>query len=220
MRPATIHNLTFHGVGEPPRSLDPGEAIVWLSTDRFTAMLDTLVGRADVRITFDDGNRSDVEVALPALALRGLNATFFVLAGRLDDPEHLGCDDLERLIDAGMTIGSHGLSHLNWRRCDDEQLAGELAQSRRILEAVTRRPVTRVAVPFGAYDRRVLRHARHVGGYERVFTSDGGPARPAAWLQPRTTVINDAVALAELTVRPDMAGAARRRVKQVVKRWR
>jgi len=35
-----------------------------------------------VQLSFDDGNRSDVGIALPALLERELSATFFVVAGR------------------------------------------------------------------------------------------------------------------------------------------
>jgi peptidoglycan/xylan/chitin deacetylase (PgdA/CDA1 family) len=220
MTAAAVHNMNFHGVGEPPRSLAPGEAMVWLPLERFRATLDAVAGRGDVRISFDDGNRSDIELALPALTQRGLTATFFVLAGRLDDPRHLGVEDVQRLVDAGMTIGSHGLHHRNWRRCGDDELIAELAESRRVLEAITGTPVAQVAVPFGAYDRRVLGHARRAGGYERVFTSDGGPASAGAWLQPRTSVSNDGAAPAQLTPDPHPLASAPRSVKRWVKRWR
>jgi peptidoglycan/xylan/chitin deacetylase (PgdA/CDA1 family) len=185
--PAALHNVTFHGVGNPRRRLGPGEARVWLSIDDFLATIDALRGRDDVRISFDDGNRSDVDVALPALAERGMTATFFALAGHLHEPLHL---------------------------------AAELAGSRRVLEAVTGRPITQVSVPFGSYDRRVLAQARRAGGYERVFTSDGGAARPSAWLQPRTTVSDGGLRAAELPARRPAAGAARRAAKRWVKRWR
>ena len=62
-------NLTFHGVGEPQRRLDPGEADVWVSRERFLSILDSVTDRADVRITFDDGNASDVDPR-PARAAR------------------------------------------------------------------------------------------------------------------------------------------------------
>ena len=39
----------------------PGEADVWVSREQFLALLDSRHDRADVRITFDDGNASDVE---------------------------------------------------------------------------------------------------------------------------------------------------------------
>jgi len=85
--------------------------------------------RPDVRIFFDDSNRSDVDIALPALLERGMRATFFVLAGRLDDPAHLDDSDLRRLVAAGMGIGSHGMRHRDWRRLDDAELDDELVTS-------------------------------------------------------------------------------------------
>lgn len=220
MSPAAIHNINFHGVGEPPFELDAGEAMVWLSSTRFWETLDYLRGLGEVRISFDDGNRSDVEVALPALLERGMTATFFVLAGRLNDPHHLNADDVRHLVAAGMRIGSHGLHHRDWRPLGDHELTAELAQSRRILEQIVGRPVTQAAVPFGSYDRRVLVHARREGGYARVFTSDGGPARDEAWLQPRTTVENDGVSVTALTRRATATRTAERRLKRCVKRWR
>lgn len=183
-----LHVLTLHGVGRPPRPLAPSEAKVWLASDAFRETLAVVAGRDDVRLTFDDGNRSDIEIALPALVERGLTASFFLLAGRLEDPHHLGVDDVARLVQAGMTIGSHGLRHTNWRRLSTEELAQELVESRRILERAGGAPVRQASLPFGAYDRRVLTAARQDGRYERLYTSDGGPTRGDAWLQSRTTV--------------------------------
>jgi peptidoglycan/xylan/chitin deacetylase (PgdA/CDA1 family) len=214
-----VHNLTFHGVGDPPRALTPGEAECWLTTDDLTAALDAVASREDVRITFDDSNRSDVDLALPALLERGLRATFFVLAGRLDDPEHLGGEELDRLAGAGMEIGSHGLDHTDWRGLDDAALAREIGESRAILERVLNRPVSEVSVPFGSYDRRVLACVRREGGYRRAFTSDGGAARRDAWLQTRSTVTtaDRPDALAKL---PGQADRAQLALKRCVKRWR
>ena len=78
-------NLTVHGIGPTDRALDPGEDQTWVSVAQFEQVLDAAVGRPDVRITFDDGNASDVEIGLPRLLERGLKAEFFVLAGLLGD---------------------------------------------------------------------------------------------------------------------------------------
>lgn len=215
-----MHNVNFHGVGEPPLELERGEALVWLPRQRFLETLDALHGRDDVRLSFDDSNRSDVDVALPALLERRMTATFFVLAGRLDDPHHLGVEDLRRLVESGMRIGSHGLYHRDWRRCGDDELDDELLASRRILEAVLGRRVTQAAIPFGSYDRRVVNRARRAAGYERLYTSDGGPARDGSWLQPRMTVCDDGIAPAALVARARARARAERAVKRRIKRWR
>src|ERR1700729_2622598 len=117
--------LTFHGIGEPGRELDPGEADVWGSHAQFLALLDRVAGRDDVRITFDDGNASDLELGLPALSARGLRATFFIVAGRLGAPRFLDEAGLRALASAGMEIGSHGMRHQPWRGLDDRALHEE-----------------------------------------------------------------------------------------------
>lgn len=180
-------NLTFHGIGTPERPLDPGESDVWVSRDQFLALLDEVADRADVRITFDDGNVGDVEHALPALRERGLKATFFVVAGRLGTPRFLDVAGMRELAAAGMEIGSHGMHHRPWRGLDDATLREELVDAKAILERALERPVTQAACPFGSYDRRVLRTLRGCG-YRHVYTSDRGTTRSSGFLQARNSV--------------------------------
>jgi peptidoglycan/xylan/chitin deacetylase (PgdA/CDA1 family) len=215
-------NLTFHGIGPTDRRLDPGEDDVWLGMDRFEAVLDSVTPNADVRITFDDGNYSDLLYALPALKRRGMTSTFFVVAGRMGTPGFLGEDDVRTLAEGGMEIGCHGMRHRPWRRLDERTRTEELVDARRMLEAVVERPVTEAACPFGSYDRGVLRSLRRCG-YRHVFTSDRGTAQSGDWLQARNTVrAADDLALVEQvrSLETPIYNAVRRRVKLAAKRWR
>jgi peptidoglycan/xylan/chitin deacetylase (PgdA/CDA1 family) len=180
-------NLTFHGIGDPPPHVEGSELGVWVDRDLYEATLDEVAHRRDVLITFDDGNASDVAIALPALRERGMSAKFFIVADRLDQPGYLTGDQVRELADAGMTVGFHGLRHRSWRSLSDDELIDDLERGRWLLEEALGRPVTEASCPFGEYDRRVLGRLRRLG-YERAYTSDGGAARPRAWLQPRTTV--------------------------------
>jgi peptidoglycan/xylan/chitin deacetylase (PgdA/CDA1 family) len=210
-------NLTFHGIGDAGRPLEAGEGDVWVSGAQFLSLLDCAAGRDDVAITFDDGNASDVENALPALQERGLRATFFVVAGRLGSPRFLDEAGVKELAAAGMEIGCHGMRHRRWRGLDERALHEELVESKAILEEVIGRTVTRAACPFGSYDRRVLRMLRSAG-YRHVYTSDRGTARPDDFLQARNSV-----GPRDEPVLLDRIGAGdglRRRAKLVVKRWR
>jgi peptidoglycan/xylan/chitin deacetylase (PgdA/CDA1 family) len=180
-------NICFHGIGTPGRELEPGEDTYWVTTDSFLSILDEVASWPSVHLSFDDGNTSDVEIALPALVERGLRAEFFVLAGRLDQPGSLGADDVRALDRAGMTIGNHGQLHQPWRGMDHAALTVELVEARATLAEVVGRPVDRAACPLGRYDRTVLTYARRLG-YERVYTSDRRPARAGSWLQPRYSV--------------------------------
>jgi peptidoglycan/xylan/chitin deacetylase (PgdA/CDA1 family) len=182
--------LTVHGIGPAVRVLDPGEDGSWVTVEQFERVLDAVVGRNDVRLTFDDGNISDVEIGLPRLLERGLSAEFFVLAGLLGEQGRLNAADVRRLHDAGMGVGSHGWAHRDWRRIEPSLHSQEFGDSCRVLGELTGRTVSRVAIPFGSYDRHVLHHLRRTG-ITCAFTSDGGRARPDSWLQPRTSLRAD-----------------------------
>ena len=179
--------LNFHGIGEPARPYEPGERPYWLGRDELERVLDLVQNVADIALTVDDGNSSDYEILAPELRKRRLTATFFVLAAKLDQAGYLRRSQVRELAQGGFEIGSHGLHHVDWVSSDDASLAREVAESKQIIEAVTGRPVTAAAAPFGLYDRRVLR-ALAKAGYRRVFSSDGGPRLTAAWPTPRHTL--------------------------------
>jgi peptidoglycan/xylan/chitin deacetylase (PgdA/CDA1 family) len=214
-------NLTLHGIGPHERPVEAGERDVWVTRDRFLGILDAVADRPDVTITFDDGNASDLEIALPALRSRGLTATFFVVAGRIGTPGFLDRRGVQALADAGMTIGCHGMRHRPWRTLDERSLWEELVDARRALEGIVGMPVTHAACPFGSYDRRVLGSLRRCG-YQRVYTSDRGPARPADWLQARNTVRrgDGADLLTRISSTPPARDRMLRRARLTAKRWR
>lgn len=217
-----VVNFTVHGIGPTCRELEPGEDATWVSVAQFEQVVDTLVGRENVRISFDDANLSDVEIALPRLRERGLTAEFFLLAGRFGEPGRLDESHVVQLLDAGMTVGSHGWSHRNWRELDRKSAEEEVWLAKRRLTDLTGVPVRSAAVPFGSYDRRVLQRLR-LAGFDRVYTSDGGPAQFDAWLQPRNSLkcdIGPEWARRVIEETPPVKLRARRVAARVVKRWR
>lgn len=183
----TVTILTFHGIGPLPPTVEKSERDVWIHLDEFKRILDVVAPRDNVRITFDDGNESDVQLALPVLIERGLRAEFFLVAGRLGQPGYVGCADVATLIEARMTIGTHGMAHRSWRGLTERVLDEELVGARDALSTLVGTRIHSAACPFGDYDRRVLGHLRRMD-YTRVYSSDGGRAKSAAWLQPRNTV--------------------------------
>lgn len=216
-----IVHLCFHGIGTCEREREPGEARYWVTEPMFQRVLDEAAAHPHVRLSFDDGNASDAEVALPALRERGLRATFFALAGRLDDPVSLTPADLEELRGAGMAIGSHGWAHVPWRGLSAADARRELVEAREAIAAASGATVTVAALPLGRYDRRLLGRLRSAG-YRTVYTSDRFPARERSWLQPRYSVTaTDTVesVRAYLTHRPGLRDA-RNAAVSLVKRWR
>ncbi|MCX7888184.1 MAG: polysaccharide deacetylase family protein [Rhodobacteraceae bacterium] len=185
--------IIFHGIGTPGPAVPEGERRYWISPARYAAVLDRILALPDpraVRITFDDGNISDLSIGLPGLVQRGLTADFFVLTGRLGQPGSLAAEDVRALRAAGMRIGSHGIDHRPWPTLDPETLWAELSGSRLRLTAICGGPVTEAGIPFGSYDARVLRDLRRAG-YVRAWSSDGGRIGGDGFLLPRASITAD-----------------------------
>ncbi len=134
---------------------------------------------------------------------------------------------MRELHRAGMVIGSHGWAHRDWRSLDwgprgASEVEEEMVRARQHLGRLTGTDVSEVAVPFGSYDRHVLRALRRSGA-TRVYTSDGGWARPGTWLQARTSIrANDGPDWPRRVMvdRPGLGPRARTRLAQTAKRLR
>lgn len=208
-----ITHLCFHGIGECQREREPGEAKYWVSRDVFLGILDGVAGQPDIMLSFDDGNASDIEIALPALRERGLEATFFALAGRLDDSVSLSAADLRELRASGMSIGNHGWDHIPWRSLSAQDEQRELVDARTALREACGAEVTTAALPLGRYDRAALRALRRAD-YRTVYTSDRFPARRNSWLQARYSLTSDDTVESVMDV--VRSGVGRQEVRNVV----
>lgn len=217
--------LNFHGIGEPARELEDGEAPYWVTPEIFQGALD-LADRhktnVETHFTFDDGNASDIEIAAPLLVERGYKAQFFVLSDRIDQPGSLSTENMRALVAMGHGIGNHGAAHVDWKAMDAAGQTRELDHAREAISAAAGVPVTEAAIPFGRYNRSVLQ-ALKARGYARVYSSDGG-----AWANdrapiPRTSpradmTLNDIEAIMlgrepmKTTLRRTLARAVKRRV--------
>jgi peptidoglycan/xylan/chitin deacetylase (PgdA/CDA1 family) len=217
-RGPTVVNLCFHGIGSPGRDLEPDEERYWISEEQFAELLEAVGREPRLRITFDDGNSSDAEIALPALRRAGLTASFFVVADRIGKRGSLTVGQLRELSQAGMTIGNHGLRHRSWRSLDERGLEEELVEARAAIAEACGRPVDEASCPFGEYDRRVLAALRE-RGFRRVYTVDEAPARPDAWLQARYT-IRSTDTPASLERLPGTRNVLAASLRTAVKRWR
>jgi peptidoglycan/xylan/chitin deacetylase (PgdA/CDA1 family) len=76
-----------------------------------------------------------------------------------------------------MEVGLHGTNHVDWRKVDRAELENETTWSRQLIEEVIGKPVTSLAIPFGAYNRTVIKHLDSLS-FERIYTSDRGLAVP------------------------------------------
>lgn len=101
-------------------------------------------------------------------------------AGGVAAPEFarlMSFDELERLADDGHEIGSHSMTHCLMPECNDRELAYELSESRRVLQARTGRAVESFCYPNGNSDARVA-GAVAQAGYRRAVTTRWGSNGP------------------------------------------
>jgi peptidoglycan/xylan/chitin deacetylase (PgdA/CDA1 family) len=217
----SIMVLNFHCIGKSGRKLVDGERDVCVQRRQFAEILDVVSGRNEVRLTFDDGNRSDVTEALPELVRRGLHAEFFICPARFGTAGFLDEDDVRELREAGMSIGSHGMDHVRWRRLGSSEIDREIVQAKRRLEDALQMPVETAACPFGVYDRRTL-SALRAAGFKRVYTSDGGRAGATDWLVARNTVrrVDSAESVERLLDSSPKPDSLLLKGKRWIKRWR
>lgn len=188
--------LLFHAVGSRLEHDSYGISIspalfedhmaVLASSDGFSVVgfQEASAGQSNLQIavTFDDGYKDNLYVAAPILLKYRIPFTVFVTSAFLDKlgSPYLAAAELRQLADLpGVSIGSHGASHVSLTTCDDATLWQELNGSRCSLEDVIGRPVTAIAYPHGSVNERVLAAAGRAGYSAGACSRSGinGPAQ-------------------------------------------
>jgi peptidoglycan/xylan/chitin deacetylase (PgdA/CDA1 family) len=203
--------LMYHGLHGDPQARGHYDALYSVRPQDFAIQLDWLqqhgyrtlrlgdalrdvaaIGTRAVVISFDDGDVSNIEVALPLLQARGMVAEFFITSGMIGQPGRLDTGDVRDLATAGMGIGAHGRSHALFEDLDAATLDAELRDSKHALQGLLGREVDALALPGGRGGGRE-RDAAVALGYRCLLGSVPGPnraPRPGAWLQ-RLAVTRD-----------------------------
>lgn len=182
--------LMYHAIGEHVANMDLD--LYSMSPRRFTEHVDAIVDFAGssgarfipfsgvptpgIAVTFDDGYRSFLDVAVPVLAARNVPVHVFVGVDHLASAPslHMSAAQLRDVASLpGVTVGAHGYRHVPLTSLSDDELRGELSIARRSLEDVLGRHIDTMSYPHGAHDARV--HAAvAAAGYVTAACSDAG----------------------------------------------
>jgi peptidoglycan/xylan/chitin deacetylase (PgdA/CDA1 family) len=128
-----------------------------------------------VILSFDDGWRNQYKYAFPLLEKYGDTATFYVFTNPIqhDLPHYMTFDMLREMDKAGMTIGSHTITHPLLSTLTPEALRKEIEGSKVTLEANLGKPVKHFASPFG-YTSATIQGIIKDAGYETGRTTYKG----------------------------------------------
>lgn len=112
-----------------------------------------------VIITFDDLFPSQVENGIPILDKYGFKSIFFVnvYSGKEYN------DNIQKVIDSGHEIGSHGYNHADVRSMNANQLDFEMGKSKTVLENRFGIKINHFAYPGCNYSSKAIRAAKNIG---------------------------------------------------------
>lgn len=188
--------LMYHALeseGHPAECVDAGHLLYVLEVETFLKHLEMLKAEnynqlfldssanssngpvPSAIISFDDGHITNYTLAYPLLMKHALKAHFFITTDWINNDYFMTDSMIKELSSAGMTIGSHGVSHDSFTTMTDPVISMELNDSRRYLEDLIGKQVKNFAPPGGWIDERILSVAVDAG-YENVYVSDPSPS--------------------------------------------
>ncbi len=140
-------------------------------------------------ISFDDGHADGYTYALPILVAHHFVATFFVVSGRIGEPDDLSVTQIQAMAAAGMEIADHSVNHVNLAHLGPAALNVQVQGAAEKIAAITGCWPASLAYPYGRHDPAVVRFLANAG-FLLAVTEQGSP--PETWanrlLAPRIRV--------------------------------
>jgi len=126
------------------------------------SLLVTVVLRGAITLTFDDGRRTAYTEAFPVVREYGFVANVAVNPGTVSFPANMGLAHLQELHEAGWSMVSHGMNHLNLTTLTPGELDYELRAAKEFLDEQGFRGTDIFVVPYHDWtDRERLAVSRY-----------------------------------------------------------
>lgn len=171
--------LEYHVLGHPPAGAPYPELYVgrtdfekqmdWVERQGYEAVTLEQVQEAwyhegtlppkPIVISFDDGYRPQFTFALPTLRKHGWAGVLNLKA----EGSELYESNVKAMIAAGWELAAHTIHHLDLTELGPEELAEEVAGSRKILQREFKVPVNNFCYPAGRFDETVIKAVEAAG---------------------------------------------------------
>lgn len=191
--------VVYHTISSPPQPL-PGNTDIsparfeshlrWMAkrrhrVTRLENLLHVGVAERRIAITFDDGYRDNLTVALPLLEKYELPMTVFVATDFIGKKDYLSADELKTLSAHPLvTIGSHGVTHPHFPKLSETDARYELTKSKRILEEITGKIVDLLAWSYGDCNSHLEQLSRECGYRAAWSVWNGWNTEHSRWRVP------------------------------------
>ncbi|HZJ57711.1 MAG TPA: polysaccharide deacetylase family protein [Clostridia bacterium] len=122
-----------------------------------------------VAITFDDGpDDYFTPQVLDILKEYDIRSTFFILGSVAQNNR----DILKRIDDEGHVVASHGWGHKNFTKLSKNKAIQELKRTNELIEEVTGKSNTLFRLPYGAFNKKVLKTVADEGFHNIYWSID------------------------------------------------
>lgn len=168
--------LMYHSIGDSGNG-EVGAGLYCVSEEKFREQMQivhspqSIVHSKEIIVTFDDGLLDNYTNAYPILKVFGLKAYFFIIGSKVGAHGYMNWEQIKELKDAGMIIGSHGMTHKILTGISEGDLDYEIRISKKILEDKLKCTIDYFSVPRGFYNQDVIKQAKN-NGYKNIFTSN------------------------------------------------
>ncbi|HEY9363152.1 MAG TPA: polysaccharide deacetylase family protein [Chitinophagaceae bacterium] len=121
-----------------------------------------------VMLSFDDTDEEQFTIGAAEMKKYGFKGVYFIMTISINRPRYMSKEQLKQLSDDGHVIAGHTWDHHMVTRLKGADWDTQLVKPQHTLEAITGRPVTYFAYPFGIWNQAAIPEIKNAG-YKMAF---------------------------------------------------
>lgn len=121
-----------------------------------------------VMLTFDDTDEEQYRIGATEMNKYGFKGVYFIMTIAINRPRYMSKENLKALSDSGHVIAGHTWDHHMVTKYAGADWDTQMVKPQRQLEAITGKPVTYFAYPFGLWNQAAIPEIKS-RGYKLAF---------------------------------------------------